>query len=66
MLPSNSTSHFWPSISGELVQTIIDSGHPSLPLVAKQGAMQIVKSSALVHRASPIKSGSRYLSVAFI
>jgi|GEM_PF-3092542 len=60
-----STKRPYQSISDERVQSIIDRGHPSLPLVAKQGTMLIVNPSALIHRASPIKAGSRYLSVAY-
>jgi hypothetical protein len=61
----SSTKRPYQSISDERVQSIIDRGLPSLPLVAKQGTMLIVNPSALIHRASPIKAGSRYLSVAY-
>lgn len=60
-----STKRPYQSISDERVQSIVDQGYPSLPLVARQGTMLIVNPSALIHRASPINSGSRYLSVAY-
>lgn len=60
-----STKRPYQSISDERVQSIIDRGYPTLPLVAKQGTMLIVNPSALIHRASPIQVGSRYLSVAY-
>lgn len=60
-----STKRPYQSISDERVQSIIDCGLPSLPLLAKQGTLLIVNPSALIHRASPIKTGSRYLAVAY-
>jgi hypothetical protein len=60
-----STKRPYQSLSDERVQSIIDSGNSSLPLVAKQGTIMIVNPSALIHRASPIKAGCRYLSVAY-
>lgn len=67
----NPLTHFttekrpYQSISDERVQQIIDAGHPTLPLLARQGSMLIVNPSALLHRASPIRAGRRYLSVAY-
>ncbi|HEY1057310.1 MAG TPA: phytanoyl-CoA dioxygenase family protein [Limnobacter sp.] len=60
-----STKRPYQSIADERVQSIIERGYPSFPLVARQGTMLIVNPSALIHRASPINSGSRYLSVAY-
>ena len=67
----NPLTHFttdkrpYQSISDDKVQQIIDAGHPTLPLLARQGSMLIVNPSALLHRASPIRAGRRYLSVAY-
>lgn len=60
-----STKRPYQSMSDERVQSIIDRGFPSKPLEAKQGTMLIVNPSALIHRASPIRAGSRYLTVAY-
>jgi hypothetical protein len=60
-----STSRPYQSISDERVQSIIAKGYPSSPLLARQGTMLIVNPSALIHRAAPIRAGSRYLSVAY-
>lgn len=67
----NPLTHFttdkrpYQSISDDKVQQIIDAGHPTMPLLAQQGSMLIVNPSALIHRASPIREGRRYLSVAY-
>jgi hypothetical protein len=60
-----STKRPYQSFSDECVQTIIDRGHTSLTLLFKQATTMNVNPSALIHRASPIETGCRYLSVAY-
>jgi hypothetical protein len=53
------------SISDDKIQQVIDSGLPTMPVIAEQGTMLIVNPSALLHRASPLWEGRRYLAVAY-
>ncbi|WP_400770518.1 phytanoyl-CoA dioxygenase family protein [Methylosinus sporium] len=67
----NPLTHFlsrkrpYQSISDERIQTIIDSGLPTKPVLAEQGSILIVNPSALLHRAAPLWEGRRYLAVAY-